>query len=104
MAFSVTRSAMDHFDTKTMEIVLGWDGIAARTLLFGSLAMTYALILRGAFPRFVSALLVMLCFICFNPVMFSQYFSWIVGLAILAFGEVYRQHQLLRNLPDTNGQ
>ena len=104
MAFSVTRTAMDHFDTKTAEFVLGWDGLTTRALLIVSLGMMYALVVRGALPCLVSALLAMLCFVCFNPVMFSQYLSWIVALGVLALGEYYEQHQQTRNSTDPIGQ
>ncbi len=53
-------------------------------LMLVSMALVYLAALRRRLPEVTAALLVMMCFIAFNNIIFSQYFLWFFALVPIA--------------------
>jgi hypothetical protein len=80
--FSVTRYAQ----FRSVGVFLfGSGGIVNRIPLFLGGALVYLLALRGQLGRYNAAMLVMLVFISFTPVLFPQYLPWAFALILLSF-------------------
>ncbi len=87
--FSLTRDASQ---TKSLapavSIFLDGRTLYDRILMFGLMLSVYVLAWRMPAARYLAALLVMLAFVCFNPVLFVQYILWTIGLSLLVICDV----------------
>jgi uncharacterized membrane protein len=85
--FSATRDAMSHVNAPCLDGYFGWIGITTRLPMVLVLALTYLLAWRRVVGVQTASLLAMVTFLCFNPVLFLQYFCWAVPLVPLAVAE-----------------
>jgi len=76
--FSVTRNAADHFGSPTLPVYMSWDDLPARLPMLFMFALVYFAAWQKKIKVFMSAFLVMLTFVEFNPVQFRQYLLWVV--------------------------
>lgn len=53
-------------------------------LMLGSMALVYLAALKQQLPKVTAAMLVMMCFVAFNNIIFSQYFLWFFALVPIA--------------------
>ena len=83
LAFSATRRSDALLEAASIDAALGLKGLSGRLPLLVLMALVYVGALRGHLRRYVSALLAMVVFTGFNPVLFPQYLCWVVPLAPL---------------------
>jgi hypothetical protein len=76
--FSVTRNAGGHFDVLSAGEILGFDGPSLRFALLGVLLFIYVANARRELKLITAIVFVMATFIDFNPVLFRQYFVWLI--------------------------
>lgn len=88
--FSATRDAASHIDAPSLDGYFGWMGISTRLPMILLMALAYLLAWRHTIGPTTGALLTMLIFLSFNPVLFLQYFCWAVPLIPLAIAETAR--------------
>jgi len=94
MVYSLTREAENHFRVASLDelltVMYPWfTGILARLPLIAMMLLIYLGALRRQIPLFFGVLLVMSVFIDFNSVVFRQYFTWLVPMALLALCDVF---------------
>jgi uncharacterized membrane protein len=94
MVYSLTREAENHFKVASLDelltVMYPWfSGILARIPLIAMMLLIYLGTLRRQIPLFFGVLLVMSVFIDFNSVVFRQYFTWLVPVALLALCDVF---------------
>ncbi len=92
--FSVTRLA----DTPkglapAFGYLLGESGAYDRLLMFGLMLGIIVLAWKMPAARYVAAFLMMLVFVCFNPVIYVQYILWAILLALLVLCDVAESFQ-----------
>ncbi len=84
--FSTTRSA---FDTSQFPAAVGafagGNALISRIAMLALMLMLFVFAWRMRGVRYTFAFLVMLVFVCFNPVLFVQYIAWLMPLALLLF-------------------
>jgi uncharacterized membrane protein len=84
MFFSATRQAGSHIPlADSVDVLMGWAGFEARLLMLGLMAAVYWCYSKRTIEFSASALLIMACFLHFNPVLFQQYFVWLVPLLVI---------------------
>jgi hypothetical protein len=88
VAFTVTRDAYGYLNAASVDVMLGLTGVAARLPILGLAALVYVGYARGKLGIFSAGLLAMAAAIDFNPVLFVQYFCWLVPFILLSVSEV----------------
>jgi len=71
----------------SLDGMLGWRGLQARSPMFIMLGLVYLLAWRKNLMPVTAALLVMADFVAFNSVLFQGYFSWVMPFIPLAVYE-----------------
>ena len=87
IAFSATRTALNHFGAESIDSILNLNGLVARIPFLITLCGVYFIAWQKAVGRFGSAMLVMAMFIAFNSILFHHYPTWLMPLLPLAAGE-----------------
>jgi len=87
IAFSATRTALNHFGAESIDSILNLNGLVARIPFLVMLCGVYFIAWQKAVGRFGSAMLVMAMFIAFNSILFQHYPAWLMPLLPLAVGE-----------------
>ena len=87
VAFSATRNAATQFGADSIDVVANLSGLVARLPILAVLLGAYFVAGQKAVGHYAAAMLVMGIFIGFNPVLFVQYFAWLMPLLPLAAGE-----------------
>jgi len=88
VAFSATRSGLNHFGAESIDVILGLNGWAARIPFLLMLCGIYLATFRSALGRYGAAMLVMAVFIAFNSILFTHYPTWLMPLLPMAAGEM----------------
>jgi hypothetical protein len=83
--FSATRFASNQFEIPSLDVITGWEGLAARLPMMALMLMIYVFAFMGKGRKYVAALLIMSVFLDFNSVLYSQYPAWLVPLVPLIF-------------------
>ncbi len=96
--FSATRFASNQFEIPSLDVITGWEGIAARLPMIALMLMIYVFAFMGKGKKYVAAILVMSVFLDFNSVLYSQYPAWLVPLVPLLFCDL--QDAALIDQPD----
>ena len=87
IAFSVTRDATNSYNWETVDIVANLNGWIGRIPILVLLLGTYFASWQKTIGRYAAAMLIMAIFISFNPVLYVQYFAWLIALIPLAVSE-----------------
>jgi hypothetical protein len=87
IAFSGTRSALNHFAAASIDDILNLEGLVARIPLLIMLCAAYLAAWYKAMGRFGSAMIVMAIFIAFNSVLFEHYPVWLMALLPLSVAD-----------------
>ena len=87
VAFSATRTALNHFDAESIDVVFSLSGLAARIPLLLMLLGTYFVAWQKSVGRYGAAMMVMAIFIAFNSILFTHYPTWLMPLLPLAASE-----------------
>lgn len=87
IAFSATRSALNHFGAESIDSILNLSGLPARIPFLIMLCAAYFAAWQKPLARYGSAMLVMAIFIAFNSILFQHYPVWLMPLLPLAVGE-----------------
>ena len=90
MLFSVVRGAGSHLleDSMSIKILFGSHGIMSRLFLFVVYLLFWNAAIRQRWNLWLSGAVAFFLFVSFNPVLFTQYFSWIVPFFALYLVEV----------------
>jgi hypothetical protein len=87
--FSVTRSSSQATSlAPALGAFAGDQPLLSRMAMFALMLMLFTFAWRMRGVRYLFAFLVMLVFVCFNPVLYVQYFVWVDPLALLAISDV----------------
>lgn len=89
--FSATRLPDAHLTQSSIDLVLGWPGLAGRIPMLVACLFIYFVAAKKSLGRYASAMCVMMTFNLLNPVFFIQYFNWAAPLVPLALCEGKRQ-------------
>jgi hypothetical protein len=101
IAFSTTRDASALRNWESIDMVVDLKGFFARIPILVMLMGTYWASWQKAIGRYAAAMLVMVIFLCFNPVLFVQYFVWPIPLLLLTASEwIIRQKGVAYNSRD----
>ena len=87
VVFSATRNAETQFGSDSIDVVANLTGLVARIPFLAILLGAYFVAWQKAVGRYGAAMLVMAAFVGFNPVLFMQYFAWLMPLLPLAVSE-----------------
>ncbi len=87
VAFSATRTALNHFGAESIDSILNLQGLVARLPFLCMLGAVYFTAWQNSVRKFGAAMLVMGIFIAFNSVLFTHYPTWLMPLLPLAAGE-----------------
>lgn len=87
IAFSATRTALNHFGAESIDSILNLNGLLARLPFLIMLCAGYFTAFQKAMGRYGSAMLVMGIFIAFNSILFLHYPAWLMPLLPLAASE-----------------
>jgi len=87
IAFSATRDSTTNFKWDSIDAVANLSGLLARLPILVMFIGTYFAAWQKAIGRYAAAMLVMVVFIAFNPVLYVQYFAWLISLLPLAVSE-----------------
>ena len=87
MMFNVVRDSGS--PAPSLGMLLNLSGAASRLPFFTLIAMVYALFWRRKIGFYTAGLLAMAAFINFNPVLFKQYFVYLIPLFPLAASEAF---------------
>lgn len=82
--FSATRLPSSHVRTATIDQALGWTGAAGRIPMLFTLGLVYLAAMKSDMGRYTAALFALLVFSVMNPVLYNQYFCWVMALIPLA--------------------
>ncbi len=96
--FSVTRRDTVSIVAPALGSMLGLRGTIARIPLAVMLLLAYAAAFRYRLGRYSSVLLIIAIFVSFNPILFDQYFTWLLPFVPLALYDA-AQPQLSRGEP-----
>ena len=98
VAFSATRTALNHFGAESIDVIFNTGGLAARipflVMLFGAYFTSW----HKSVGRYGAAMLVMGIFLAFNSVLFTHYPAWLMPLLPLAASEWVNLTQESRGL------
>ncbi len=86
--FSATRDAAAHVDAPSLDSTFGLSGFTARLPMFGLFTLIYAVYWQARLKLYAACFLVIAALIDFNPVLFTQYFCWLVPFGLLAAAEM----------------
>ncbi len=82
--FSVTRIASTPKGlAPDLSYLLDGATLYSRMLMFGLMIGVYGMAWRLPAARYLAAFLVMLIFVCFNPVIYVQYILWVIMLSLM---------------------
>jgi len=87
IAFSATRTALNHFGAESIDSILNLNGLPARIPFLIMLCAGYFTAWQKVAGRYGSAMLVMGIFIAFNSILFLHYPAWLMPLLPLAASE-----------------
>ena len=87
VAFSATRTALNHFDAESIDVIFNLSGLIARIPFLIILFGIYFVSWQRSVGRYGGAMLVMAIFIAFNSVLFTHYPTWLMPLLPLAASE-----------------
>jgi hypothetical protein len=87
IAFSATRDATNSYTWESIDIVANLKGLIGRLPILAVLVTAYFASWQKALGHYAAAMLVMATFIAFNPVLYVQYFAWVMPLLLLAASE-----------------
>ncbi|HKJ38000.1 MAG TPA: hypothetical protein VJ972_04445 [Anaerolineales bacterium] len=87
IAFSGTRTALNHFGANSIDVIFNLGGLSARIPFLFMLCGAYFAVWQKALGRYGSAMLVMAIFIAFNSILFTHYPVWLMSLIPLAVSE-----------------
>ena len=87
VAFSATRSALNHFGAESVDSILNMSGLLARLPFLGMLCIVYFATWKKTLGQYSSAVFVMAVFVSFNSVLFQHYPLWLICLIPLALKE-----------------
>jgi len=87
IAFSATRDASTRPNWDSIDVVTNLRGLFGRIPILILFLTTYLAAWQKALGRYAAALLVMIIFLGFNPVLYVQYFLWVIPLLLLAISE-----------------
>jgi len=87
IAFSATRTALNHFGAESIDSILNLNGLVARIPFLIMLCGVYFIAWQKMAGRYGSVMLVMAIFIAFNSVLFQHYPAWLMPFLPLAVGE-----------------
>lgn len=87
VAFSATRTALNHFGAESIDVIFNISGLVARIPLLIMLFGVYFVSWQKSVGRYSAAMLVMAIFVAFNSVLFTHYPTWLMPLLPLAVGE-----------------
>jgi len=93
IAFSATRTALNHFGADSIDVIFKLSGLFARVPFLGMLVGAYFVSWQKAVGQYGSVMLVMGIFIAFNSVLFTHYPVWLMPLLPLAASEWVRLNQ-----------
>ena len=82
--FSLTRLPNKYIDATSLDVKLGWQGVAGRLPLLLLIGLLYLLAWKVKPNRYLVAALVFLAFVDFNSVLFPSYFVWAIPFALMA--------------------
>jgi hypothetical protein len=91
IAFSATRTSLNHFGADSIDSILNLNGLVARIPFLIMLCGVYFITWQKGLGRFGAAMLVMATFIAFNSVLFQHYPAWLMPLLPLTAGEWAKQ-------------
>ncbi len=87
IAFSATRTALNHFGADAIDSILNLTGLPARIPFLMMLCAAYIVAWQKSIGRYGAAMIVMAIFIAFNSVLFQHYPMWLMPLLPLAVRE-----------------
>ena len=87
VAFSATRTALNHFGAESIDVIFNLGGLPARVPFLIMLFAVYFVSWQGSVGKYGAAMLVMGIFIAFNSVLFTHYPVWLMPLLPLAASE-----------------
>ena len=88
LIFSATRSPGGHIKVPSIDELLGYMGIIAKFPMLLMMAFVYFLVLERKIGIHSAALVIFLCFVSFNSVLFKQYMPWFCAFLGLALAEL----------------
>jgi len=93
VAFSATRTALNHFGADSIDVIFNVSGLMARIPFFIILFGAYFVSWQKSVGQYGAAMLVMGIFLAFNSVLFTHYPTWLMPLLPLAAGEWVNSRQ-----------
>jgi uncharacterized membrane protein len=87
IAFSATRTALNHFGAESIDVIFNASGLLARIPFLLMLFGVYFTAWQRSVGRYGAAMLVMGIFLAFNSVLFTHYPAWLMPLLPLAASE-----------------
>ena len=87
IAFSATREATNSYNWETIDSVAKLSGLIGRLPILVMFTLAYFAFWQKALGPFAAAMLVMAIFVGFNPVLYVQYFIWLIPLLLLTASE-----------------
>ncbi len=87
LLISLTRYPETHIGVLSLDALMGWVGLPAKTPLLVMMALIYLIAWKRKIPPFAAGLLVMLVFVDFHSVLFRHYMVWVIPLFPLVTGE-----------------
>jgi hypothetical protein len=87
IAFSATRDGSTRQNWESIDVITNVSGLLARLPILVLFIGTYFASWQKALGRYAAAMLVMAIFVAFNPVLYVQYFAWLIPLLLLAASE-----------------
>ena len=87
IAFSATRTALNHFGAESIDVIFNVSGLLARIPFLVMLFGVYFTAWQKSVGRYGAAMLVMGIFLAFNSVLFTHYPAWLMPLLPLAASE-----------------
>lgn len=97
--FSVTRLAGSYYFTPSVDVLMDWNGYRARILMLVLMALLYLVAFQGYGKKYLQVFAVLLVFLYFNTILFTQYEAWIAPLLPLIFVDIHDSH-----IADIRGQ
>lgn len=77
--FSATRFADNHFAAESLDVLMGWQGPAARIPMLLLFLGVYLLAFYKKEKRFSAVMLIFIIFVTFNSVLYEGYMTWLVA-------------------------
>ena len=96
LLISLMRYPETHLGVLSLDALMGWVGLPAKTPLLVMMVLIYIIAWRHKTPPFVAGLLVMLVFLDFHSVLFRHYMVWVIPLFPLVIGEAMARRSLIK--------